>query len=185
MGRDQDVARRRFQKGKALLEIFQCVRMVPAVRELESLGRNGRKTVGKHNGIAQLALTRCPGPTRTAGSVPGSRMFHNCDRADTNRFSIFEIMHIGDRRDALYRSILWIAAPDATVSHDGCAPMAGEHAGTAPLLELGNSTCVIEMNVRIENDFHILDAEAQRPDIFRNLPCGFGQAAIDQNVPRI
>jgi hypothetical protein len=55
----------------------------------------------------------------------------------------------------------------------------------AHALKLRNSAGVIEMHVRIQNQFHILNAEAQRLNVRSDLAGRLGQGTINQDVTGI
>ncbi len=67
-------------------------------------------------------------------------------------------------------------------SHHGCAPRAREHTGAAEALQFSDPAGMIKVDVRIQNDLHILDPKSQRTNIRRDLLCRFRESPINQNV---
>ncbi len=60
-----------------------------------------------------------------------------------------------------HRTELRIASPYSTFPHHGRAPLARDHACATHALQFGDATGMVEMHMRIQNDFHILNAKAE------------------------
>lgn len=92
MGRDEKIARRAFEKGKAAFEILR-MRIILPPAEKESIGRYRRQAVRINKIQTAPVLAGAPRPTRAPGRVTRSEMCGNIHRARGERLAIFERLH--------------------------------------------------------------------------------------------
>lgn len=52
-----------------------------------------------------------------------------------------------------------------------------------PALKLCNPARVIEMHMRVQDELHIFNPEAEDANVIANLLCRFRQPAVDEYVP--
>ncbi len=88
-------------------------------------------------------------------------------------------MNILNRCDRRKFPELRVASPHATLLEHVGAPFAGDDAGFAESLQIGDPTCVIEMYVGIQYDSYVFDAKAQRSDVGDDLRHRLRQISIN------
>ena len=104
---------------------------------------------------------------------------------DLERLPIRENFYTLDSRDRVESTpYCGSSPPTPALSHNFCGPLAGNNLGARQLLQLRNPTRVIEVDMRIDDQFHILDSKTQLANVHRNLAGRFREAAIDQHVAR-
>ena len=105
------------------------------------------------------------------------------DLAHPKGFAVPQFPHMLDWSNPGQYAVLWIRPSHAAFLHHRCAPLTGIHLGAADALQFGNSACVIEMHMRIQNELHIFNAKPQRPYIRYYQLRRLRQTSIDQDVP--
>src|SRR5579872_1705458 len=101
------------------------------------------------------------------------------------RVCVCHHLHCCDSRYAGQAAELRIIRPGVTLSEYDCARLARCHCRSAQPLQLGDATGMIKVDMRIENELHILDPQAQLPDAGRNLCCRFRQIAVNEDVAAV
>jgi hypothetical protein len=77
---------------------------------------------------------------------------------------------------------LRIVASYSTVSHHGATPRAGIYPRSTEALQLRDPACMVEVDVRVHDDLHILNTKPKGTNVSDNLCSGLGQSAVDQDV---
>ena len=89
---------------------------------------------------------------------------------DAKRLAVaqqLDARHLRNRGDG---SVLRVVATDAGLGHDCRAPRAGNHRRAAPALQFRKAPGMVEVDVRIHNQLHVLRPKAQRTNAGGDWP---------------
>jgi len=179
MGGEEDVTGGGAQESETTLEALEKLR---AVGEFEGVRGGRRETVRVDDVEAVAGLAGFPGPTGAARSVAWREVGGQFDGSDAEGLQVVKCFHVSDGYDAADDSVLGIVGGHAALFEDGGAPVAGRHSSAAKALQLRHASGVVKVNVGIDDELDIFDAEAQGSDIGDDLRDRFGEAAVDENM---
>lgn len=123
-----------------------------------------------------------PGPTGAARSVAWREVGGQLDGSDAEGLAVVKRCNVIDGYDAADDSVLGIVGGHAALFEDRGAPVAGRYASPAKALQLRNAPGVVEVNVGIDDELDVFDAEAEGANIGDDLRDGFGEASVDENM---
>lgn len=158
---DQNVARRRLKKRKALLKILQCIRIHPIAGELEPIGGDWCQAICVDHGPANFALARAPGPACTTRRVPGCYVRRHNDVSNGEAAPVAQFMYVLDPIDRRNDPVLRIALVYTAPPHHRGTPLTCDDASTAEPLQVRNTARVVKVHMRIHYHSHVLNPEPQ------------------------
>ena len=165
----ENVARQGAQGGEALLEVLDDVRIGRVLGEAEVVGGDRGQTIGVHHIQAVVLVAGLPGPRRAPRRMAGREMGCQRERADVQRFTILDDSYVSDRLNGRELPILRIVTSRMPRLQRKCRELARRHGSAAQPMQLRYATRVIEVHVRVENEFDVFDPEAERLDVGDNL----------------
>jgi len=71
-----------------------------------------------------------------------------------------QFVHVLDRGYSVDNAKLRIASANAARFHHSRTPRAGEHSRSAEALQFCDAAGMIEVDVRIQNEFHVFDSKS-------------------------
>ena len=178
---EEDVAGGGVEEGKAGFEAGEGVGMFGGLGELEGRGGDGGEAVGVDDVPAAAGLAGLPCPAGSARGVAGGEVGGDGELAEVKGLSVVEGLHRGDGGDGWEGSELRICGIVCAGLHDGGGPGAGEDFGSAEMLELGDSSGVVVVDVGVEDELDVFDAEAEGLDVGHYLGDGVGECAVDED----
>src|SRR5688500_3846051 len=181
MRREQQVARRLPQKRDALLEVGDGPRVGRAAAEFERVGRYGRHAVRVNDIHAVRAVAGPPGPARPAWRMAAGEVPLNGERSDAQDLTIGNHTDVWNAVDGPYESVLRIVRPGLAAPEDRCARWRRRYLRSAQPLQPADAAGVVVMDVRVDDQLHVLDPEAERADVVRNHRRGLRHRAIDEH----
>src|ERR1044072_3610505 len=124
--------------------------------ELVAWRRRGGDAVGVDEVQALARLARLPCPRRAAGCVARREYGGDTDVADFQRLAVPDDLDVLDRRvtvEFLPETVLRIIGGVLTALQGLGAARAGRHGGIGEPLQRGNAAGMIEMTVRVDDQF--------------------------------
>src|SRR5882724_2364906 len=179
MSGEQDVAGRGFKKGEATLETLDVLR-IPS--EEEAVGGDGGDAIGINDVEAVARLAGFPGPTGAAGRVAWGEVGSQRKSSDAEGFAVVKRFHLSDGCDATDDSKLRVVVGYAAFLQNGSTPIAGHYASAAETLQFSNAPGVVKVDVGIDDQLHVFDAEAEGSNARDDLRDGFGEGGVDENM---
>ena len=179
MRSDENVARCGLEKFEALLKAVDHASMSG---ELVAGSRNCSQTIGVYHLVTKLPFARLPGPTRAARRMPGRQVRSENRPAELERLASVQFGDIPDACNRRDHAILRIVTSHAAVPHHRGTPSAGIHPRTTQTLQVRDPACVVEVDMRVDDDFDILNLKTEGTNVGNNLCGGLGQSAVNENV---
>ena len=181
---DDDVAWQGRHLGDARFERGRNVRRLAFASVSKIAAGIWVQAVRIHDVQATVAFARGPRPRRAAGRVTGRHVRRQGQRPHLDGLALAHHLDLGDFRDmhdGIGLVLRVIVAIRATLQPQG-ARGAGHYRGAAGPLQRGDAARMVPMRMRIEDDFHILDAKAQRLDAGDDQGRRLRQRAVEQDM---
>src|SRR6516164_9668440 len=106
-------------------------------------------------------LARSPRPTRPARSVPRRQVRGDLESSAAQRLTILNHPHVVDAWKCAQLAELGVIRAGTARLQDLGTRRAGRNLGAAQPLQPGDSTGVVEMDMGIEDQLHVLDAKPE------------------------
>lgn len=182
MRRDQDVAWKAIEYCKAFLEVVQYAGIGLVSGEQESIRRYGCLTIGVHKVETSCRLARAPRPARATACVARREVSGHREETNVQRLAIFNDLHVWNGNDRRQDTVLRIIMCDEPRPQDFRGRCAGCNYRSGTTLDLSDSTSVIEVHVRVEDELDVFDPEAECVDVREDTRRGLWKAAVNENV---
>src|SRR5215472_10855184 len=102
--------------------------------------------------------------------------------ADAKACAVAKRAHVLHGYDSADSSRLGIVARYAAFFEHLGAPWAGDNPRPASALQFCDSASMVEVDVRVHDQLHVFEAEAEGFYVGRDLSCRLRQVAIDENM---
>src|SRR5262249_26723714 len=126
-----------------------------------------------------------PGPGRAAGRVAGSEVRGDSERAHAQFLAVGDLPHVLQGREVVVlppERELRILCRGTAAFERAPGGRARGNLRTAGPLQGRDTAGVVVVRVRVQDELHVFQAEAELPDVRGDLRRGLREAAIDEDV---
>src|SRR4249919_1835814 len=145
------------------------------------------EAVGENEIVADLARAIAPAPAGAARRVSRRVMCGQADSSQRDDFTIGDFRNVGNAREIrdIAQNELRVVGAGAAGAQRLRTEFAGRDFRATHALQRRDASGVIEMRMRVDNPFHILDAKAELADVVGDPRRRLQQVAIDQHQARL